>query len=423
MTSRVSRRALIAAGGGLLMWGFVPRRVARASWWTRWLGWTHVRDYGTDRAAIHAARDAAGPNGTVYFEPGTYLVDWDVEASVAGQRWIVSRDATIRRASGTVDQWSMGVVRVKASGVRIEGAGTIDANRAGNDPAYAIACVIAERQNDMTLQDLTLVNSHGTAAVAYSDGWGASNNATFRRLRIRACPSGIGWIWGAASGGTAEDNDLLLDGGYANGIGANTGVTGLTIRDNQIRGAGRFGIELWRDCDGSLVEGNTVTGPCEIGYSVVHSDGVTLRDNLVTDASYAGYEVGGAGQVLVEQCESDRCGIGVMVDDGAATVRGNTLRDSQRAVMTLNAADVLIEANMLAGWSGGHAPSAVYVQSSQRVTIEGNDLSDGPGACIAVDNSHDVNVTGNTYHDLDGPFAVWTWGAVTGLVVEQNRAV
>ena len=404
------------------MGAFVPRRLVHASWWTRWLGWTHVRDYGTDRAAIHAARDAAGPNGTLYFEPGLYLVDWDVEANVAGQRWIIGRDATIRRATGTVDQWSMGVVRVKAPGVTIEGSGTIDANRAGTDPAYAIACVIAERQDDLTVRDLLLINSHGTAAVAYSDAWGASNRATFRRLRIRSSPSGIGWIWGAAAEGTAEDNDLLLDGGEHNGIGANTGVTGLTIRRNVIRGAGRFGVELWRGCDGGLVEGNSVIGPCEMGYSVVHSDGSILRGNTVTDASYAGYEVGGAGQVLVETCQSDRCKNGVVVDSGAATVRGNTLRDSQRAVWTLNAVDVLIEANMLAGWSGGHAPSAVYVQTSQRVVIAGNDLSGGPGACIAVDNSHDVTVTDNAYHELDGPFAVWTWGAVTGLVVEDNHA-
>ncbi len=82
----VLRRALGATGAavaGLAVWG-APHAAATG-------GRVNIRDFGAvgdgvtdDRAAIHAARDAAGVGGAVHFPPGTYLIKTQSSGDLAG---------------------------------------------------------------------------------------------------------------------------------------------------------------------------------------------------------------------------------------------------------------------------------------------------------------------------------------------------
>ncbi len=77
-----------------------------------------------DQASIHAARDAAGPSGLIYFPPGTYYTS-KLTANVASQKWILAPGAVLKAKTNLNDY----LLTVSAANVTLEG-GALDGNMA-----------------------------------------------------------------------------------------------------------------------------------------------------------------------------------------------------------------------------------------------------------------------------------------------------
>jgi hypothetical protein len=119
----------------------------------------NVRDFGAlgdgaanDLAAVHAARDAAGVGGTVYFPPGTYSVSQMV-ADVEGQKWLLS-DKAILKLSASAD-----LLRIVADNVTVDG-GVFDASASTGSADHAITVSYAD---GVTVRNITAKNGSGFA--------------------------------------------------------------------------------------------------------------------------------------------------------------------------------------------------------------------------------------------------------------------
>lgn len=112
-----------------------------------------VRRYGgvgdgvaVNTTAAHAARTAAGVDGTVTFAADplgttTYLVG-PLGLNIAGQRWVIERGVTVKLTDATNQR----VLNVTADGVSIEGDGTIDGNRTNQSSgSYGVSFVGCSR--------------------------------------------------------------------------------------------------------------------------------------------------------------------------------------------------------------------------------------------------------------------------------------
>ena len=148
---------------------------------------TTVSVSGLDTAAIHAARDAAGPGGTVFFPNGDYDVD-GLTASVANQTWQFERLATLKRPAAATGN---SVLTLAAPGLRTIG-GVLDGNRANNaSPANGILA-----PNDGCDLEMTGTTIQNVSAVGI-----AMDNAALilDRVTIKATTLG-NMIWRSTSG-------------------------------------------------------------------------------------------------------------------------------------------------------------------------------------------------------------------------------
>lgn len=248
-----------------------------------------------DTTAIHAARDAAGTGGVVYFPNGTYKTVAGLSASVASQRWILAPGATIQFATAVAGK----CIDISASGVVIEGPGKVDGGLVSGS-----SCIFLEPGlTDVRVHRVEL--AHGTYGVRSK---GASSPASPNvRVAVTDCH-----IHDQSSHGVHfnfETTDSEVSDNFIHDVGGN-GVWGgstsdrLIVSDNHIvnaavQGIGLNGVSGSTGCPNSVVKGNEILSAGTIGISIDSSDGTKVSLNSIISSSSYGIELAGSGKCSV----------------------------------------------------------------------------------------------------------------------------
>ena len=342
-----------------------------------------------DTAAIHAARDAAGTGGVVYFPSGTYLVTGST-ASVASQQWILAPGATIKGDSTTH------AVNVTANGVSIEGPGKIDT---GSGSAYS-GVFVAAGLSDVDVLGVEITN--GTYGVRCKGATGAVTT----RLRVNGCNihntsnHGVFYNW------ETTDSEVSLNqihdcGG--NGVWIGNDSNRATVIGNHISNVTGNGIELPVRAPQSLVMGNTIN-VCNIGISLDRSDKSKVMGNTVISSALYNYELAATNStVLMGNIGENSGSNGIAISAPTGTCNDNTVANNIILTPAINGI-----------YCGGSANGA------QRTRIIGNEVVDaGNGAgsvsaigCATGIGCDQATIMGNTIR--------WTLSAATCSGINFN---
>jgi len=398
-------------------------------------------------SAIHAARDAAGVSGRLYFPPGNYIAA-AVTANVAQQTWSFAPGATLTCKAGTGS--SSWLLRLGAAGVTVEGgvfdgqniaAGAMDSmfqmtvagctvRRATviNAPGYGIRSV---NVGNVRIADCTITNS------AYEAIWCANNTGspsdlyefhiTGNVIDNSAGPtttSGIG-VHGYSTGRwlhrvVVSGNNVRV---LRSPTNPNLGIIGLVnctdftmvnnvgdgskiaisvpyaqngvIAGNTMRGFSQYGIEVPGGSDSVTVSGNTVDGD-GLGTDGVNVNGsstdVSITGNAIRGVSANGVAVSGtAGQTTVSGNQiqiSTAAGTGILFSPGSkATASGNqiNLTAAANGITANNSAKATVSNNAVYGNAAGLR--GVYVLGGSDATIIGNQVYGTVTGAITLDNT------------------------------------
>lgn len=348
-----------------------------------------------DTAAVVAARTAAGAGGTVVFPASsTAYVVTGLAANVANQHWIIRPGATVKlkNASNTP------VINVTASGVTIDGGGTLDGNKTNQTltalgdvtggPTSGVRIVGVSR---CTVTDL-LIKDCGTQSIYTSN----SSTIRIRNNRLVNCgPAGnsksvivydyYGAVTDVEIGGNTVDCSTSGNGCIAVAM-YSTVATDIHIHHNRLlvgdaNASSTLGIELFTS---ELVVG--VEGAIRdvvIDHNVIKGPSTAIS----TDQIY-GISVGGVAPDPTN-------------GDANIVVSGNVIRNCPSHSIEVIGTSVAVTGNV--------------IHSSGPIAVYANEV---------VDGIHDVSITGNTIVDstLTG-FAVLIEGStngVFGLVIANN---
>jgi hypothetical protein len=434
--------------------------------WSSLAGRPHIsaRDFGAtgdgvtdDTANIHAARNAAGVGGKVFFPAGTYLVD-ELTASVDNQTWTLPDGATLKMATG-----SSAVVTITGDGVTIEG-GTLDASN-GTEHDWSQHGVYISG-DDATLRNVTILDSPKigvrgldcggttiegcTITDSYSTGV-FIQNLTGEPVRYNYRVTGntitTTSIYGAGIGLMAVDANSMqdvhvlnnvvrvprdsgqvqsligvwqcenavidgnhLDGGWA-GI-SNPGPTRQIISNNVIRGFWRFGIEVPGDLLDVIITGNSIDmdGVAEANASGISGSAGTGEHVVISNNGIGGSTTATGYGITLSSVITGLVISGNAISNVSARLDG--------IVLTGNKAGVTITGNVIDANSVDPSYGIQTVGGAfTGMTISGNVFQNIVSACVNLSTSSsatyaDVTITGNTYSNC-GP-TVAGGGATAG---------
>lgn len=349
---------------------------------------------GFTAAAVHTARDAAGPDGVVCFPAGTY--SGNLTANVAGQRWQldpasiltggVSVDAqrvTLiggQIARNTTNTFDSGVA-LNANDCRVEnvafttGGGGVSINHVNR-------CVVTNCE---------FTNRSSMAVMVWANGSvNADDNQVLNNI-IRAPRAGLTFTGAGISAIIARGDEtspyttfvrrLIVRNNYVDqGLGRNGG------------GPGWFGIELARTTDAIIEDNETHGGEAHI--SLPEGDRAIVRRNKIDfstySSSYWGVEVANADDVQVTNNWFFGRASGTKI-----AVNQNTNPD--RTTITFNRGETL---------------SAFVELSGQGHTITDNCLS----SVTATTTGTATNTTIARNGPSEGPCAAGTQSVSPGLI-------
>lgn len=324
-----------------------------------------------DTLAIQAAIDAAyaAGGGTVVIVDGTYLtgnpftdansdnVDDDPTTRVpiqlkSGVRVVIMAGATVRAQTGN---WlSRGVFEgVEQQDVVIEGAGTIDGQRAANAGGRIFGIYLKSVQR-FAVRGLRIVNMPANENPGHSNDAGLGGDAVVlayaSQTAIVPCRDGV-------------VEGLYIDNVERSGISP-ISAERVTIRDNSIRN----------------IDGINPGSAIDLEPDVANG---TIRD------------------ITIQGNHIENCEWGIIVNGNGprdVTVSGNTLRAMRNSPIYVRATDVVVSGNTIFDWAG----RGIWVYNgSTGVTVNGNTLegsytNTAQRAAIAVTDASDVSIVGNT---------------------------
>lgn len=377
-----------------------------------------------DTAAIHAARDAAGSNGVVYFPKGTYLTTGLI-ATKTNQTWIFESGATVTAKAGA----TINLINLQSAGGRIVG-GTFDGNRANQTTNYL--SVIQITADDCSVVDTTVRNSKFHGIYVRN-----CNRATIQRNLVTATNSD-GIYVEADANATADifDHKILNNRVDRSAETAATVLegcikvhgnptSGKRPRRSQIIGntclmptfsAGSQGadgsaicLEVMYGADGTVVQGNSTDGGI-MGISISGFDPiggsarVVVSGNTVRNFSYYGIEWANAKRGTCSGNTIDGSGIGLVGIAQSQAVStylacsSNHITGFTQDGIAINAPFAVVSGNTINVPSA--ARHAVQVSASN-VSVHGNaiDSTSTTGYGISLTNGCSfVSIIGNVLH-------------------------
>lgn len=405
----------------------------------------NVLDYGAagdgiadDTAEIHAARDAAGVGGKLFFPAGTYLSS--LTASVADQTWELSEGAVVNMKTG-----SSHVLNITATGVTVTG-GVFDGTNGTATNGTQQGLVI--NADDAVVENLTVQNTPQYGISTYDH-----NNVTIRGCTvINTYAAGI-WIQNqlAAPSNIYDISviDCLVDnsaaGDRAAGITAYGGLTnrrvnrvkfiGNTVRipyDQSDVNTGCLGVINATD---AVLDGNVCSGSY-ISISCANIVNTAITNNVIRGFKYVGIElpegtdgVAVVGNMLNPDGVAGTSPSGIQASNGAIedlTIAGNTLlnftRDNSTAIKFASGAianRVSVTGNVISG-AGYIFKGIFFTDEVENISVSGN-IIDGTGSTTSsgIEFAYSItgaSITGNHFSNL-------TLGAVrfgTGSAITQD---
>lgn len=326
---------------------------------------------GSDAASVHAARNAAGVGGTVYFPPRTYTVT-TLLANVAGQQWIFAAGSLLKIADGS----NADAIQISAPDVTLTGP-VIEGNKANQTNGSGGILVNGER----AVVDRAVINNARGVAINV-----VRSNASVNDCRIsESGDAGIG-VTATASGSISNisvTNNTITNtaiGPYGIRIKGETPATANYIRvtGNHVSlPAGNTSglcIEIFGKAHNATVSNNTTVGG-RMGISVDKSDNASVSGNSIIGASAFGLEVVGALNASITANTVDGAGV---------TARCLSI--------STNTKYATVSANSFQGW----APNgfAVHASSTDHIVFGGNSLR-GPYQPIILQSVTNFLMTGN----------------------------
>ena len=278
-----------------------------------------------DAAAIQAAIEASSAGDTVRLPVGTFLVNRTLHARTGVKILGAGRDRTILKfnARTQTDFFDLsGMRQVELSGFTLEG---------GFDP-NAHHGIFARTGGGHFIHHLAIQNlgsANGPLAIHFIGADGNYTNGvtdcviadnTIRNI-------GVSSEWGGGSRlswGSSRNQILrnVVDNTGRGGILANDGCSDLIISDNKVTRSGRkaekLGIEVWGNCDDSVIEDNLIDHWLSLGgVRRVSARRNTIRAP-VADIAYIGLEMIGQDLVVTDNRVEGAQQIGVSVSNNAS---------------------------------------------------------------------------------------------------------
>lgn len=249
----------------------------------------------TETAAIHAARNAAGVGGKLFFPPGTYPVT-GLTASVANQTWELADGATIKMAIGAAS-----ALLVTANNVTVDG-GVFDASN-GTLHDFSQNGIRIQGTNNVTVRNAQVSDSPGHGVYGLN-----SNKIMVSDCRFIDCYLNGAFVQNSTAGTT--NYDIVITGNYvessedtAAGVavlgGVNLATTDMPISRVRITNntvilpvaavSETAGIGVGRCTDWSI-SGNTVAGGWA-GLTCPYGTRAVISNNNIRQFKYCGIEL------------------------------------------------------------------------------------------------------------------------------------
>jgi parallel beta-helix repeat protein len=378
-----------------------------------------------DTAEVHAARDAAGVGGHVYFPAGTYKVNALV-MNVAGQTWELAPGATLKTVT------TQTTVTMSAAGCTLRG-GTVDGESVGSSAGTNVYITGA----DCVVERVKFVDAEGIGV-----------NCQGQRAVIDGCTftdCGGTAIFVQTAGLGADLVDVRVSNNYIVNAGTTQygiqvyGFTGPTTTPRRVKVIGNLVslpagaatgicIESHTGCRDLDISHNTVLGG-QMGISVDNSPGTRVAENVCVGAYSYGIEVASSNQCSV---------VGNTIQSETVTDRGIALTGaspSSRCTVTGNTVIGCADYQVYANGGNRNTISGNYVQGNQAIylasttahTVTGNVIY-GAGAAsnldaVILDTSDEAVVSGNVFDDYTrSGVLVYSAGAFTAdnLILGPN---
>lgn len=385
---------------------------------------------GDDTALIHAARDAAGPNGRLLFvNAGVYNTP-GLNANIAGQIWDIGPGVTIKATAAS----TAAVITIGANNVEIRGSGnaTLDGNRA-NVTTGTGTCIFAQGRSGARVSNLTAQNTFGYGIwmrdctdTKVKDCTVTGTALTAIIFDHSATDGYRNAILGCTVDRSAEATSITSAGIQFRAGGGKRNANGRVEQNTVIMPRDVTSAQNWAICievNGShcSVVGNT-TYQGQMGISLTNTVGCSVVGNTIRGASS-----GTAGA-------NDNYGIEVAASP-YATITGNLIdgQDTTGTPVTWEGIGLSqsgsISCSVIGNTVRGTKLNGINVSSGCHfVNISANTLETGPGRGITVANSTDPTICGNSVNGAVGGggategIRLWSLAtAVNGAVVTGNR--
>jgi hypothetical protein len=386
---------------------------------------TTLAQYATrETNAIHAARDAAGVGGKLFFPAGTYLVS-GLTASVANQTWELADSATVKMATGASAILSVTGAGVSVTGGAFDGSNgtnvntqsglSISANGVSvrnvtvqDSPSYGIR---ASGYSQLTVSDCTITNSalEGIFYANFLTAPSSISDILITNNLIESSEALTGGIYVRGNSPTQRVKDVIISGNtvrvpsnpeaetggiivfygtdyiVAHNIvaGGSLGITcpgpiRASISGNMVRGFRDMGIEIPGDVNQCVISGNVVDADGAAGFSGVQTSQGNVNDLTISGNTIEGFTV--AGPRLIDFNSGS-------VPDRVAII-GNVLRSNVATFVgiwfNVPVLNVMIAANVIDGASSTSSCGVQLNNGATGLTVSGNHFSNLAAGAIVL---------------------------------------
>lgn len=363
-------------------------------------GWYHVTAFGAlgdgtgnDTSAIASASNTGGANATLYFPPGTYIMD-GVNVTAAGQTWITHPESILKLKNTSSSFYILKLQNV--AGFSLTGVGGVGGTLEGNKTNNASGNMF--QMNGVTnfkVKGMTIQN-----AANWAISLGGCSDGVISENRFFNCNGGVGQAfyhgtYGACTNIEFERNFVDMrgialgnanTGGFTSYGNVTTPNTNMRLNNNRVY-VNKDTIPTNTGCLGMI---NTVGGQINSNLCVGSGIGITVATNSKWIA-VNGNQVRGFFDFGIEFADSQYCGGSGNVVDGAGC-------NSYPVSISGTSKSINLTGGEL--YNNTTGKSCINVSSTPTdITLSGVDMTlNGTGtiACVVLNGTTGVTITGGT---------------------------